>query len=36
MKFVQYMLDTKGDLKIPAIPAPKATFKSAKRRCRPR
>ena len=29
MKFVQYMLDTKGDLKIPAIPAPKATFKSA-------
>ncbi len=29
MKFVQYMLDTKGDLKIPAVPAPKATFKSA-------
>jgi len=29
MKFIQYMLDTKGDLKIPAIPAPKATFKSA-------
>ncbi len=29
MKFVQYMLDTKGELKIPAIPAPKATFKSA-------
>jgi ferritin len=29
MKFVRYMLDTKGDLKIPAIPAPKATFKSA-------
>jgi ferritin len=29
MKFVQYMLDTKGDLKIPAIPAPKASFKSA-------
>ena len=28
MKFVQYMLDTKGDLKIPAIPAPKANFKS--------
>jgi hypothetical protein len=22
MKFVQYMLDTKGELKIPAIPAP--------------
>jgi ferritin len=29
MKFIQYMLDTKGDLKIPAIQAPKATFKSA-------
>ena len=29
MKFVQYMLDTKGDLKIPAIPAPQASFKSA-------
>jgi bacterioferritin B len=29
MKFVQYLLDTKGDLKIPAIPAPKATFVSA-------
>ena len=29
MKFVQYLLDTKADLKIPAIPAPKATFKSA-------
>jgi ferritin len=29
MKFVQYMLDTKGELKIPAIPAPKATFTSA-------
>ena len=29
MKFVQYMLDTKGELKIPAIPAPKPTFKSA-------
>ena len=28
MKFVQYLLDTKGELKIPAIPAPKATFKS--------
>ena len=28
MKFVQYMLDTKGDLKIPAIPAPKSSFKS--------
>jgi bacterioferritin B len=29
MKFVQYVLDTKGGLKIPAIPAPNATFKSA-------
>ncbi len=29
MKFVQYLLDTKGDLKIPATPAPKATFASA-------
>ncbi len=29
MKFVQYMLDTKADLRIPAIPAPKATFASA-------
>jgi ferritin len=29
MKFVQYLLDTKGGLKIPAIPAPKATFASA-------
>jgi bacterioferritin B len=29
MKFIHYMLDTKGDLNIPAIPAPKATFKSA-------
>ena len=29
MKFVQYMLDTKGELRIPAIPAPKATFASA-------
>ena len=28
-KFVQYLLDTKADLRIPAIPAPKATFKSA-------
>jgi ferritin len=29
MKFVKYLLDTKGDLKIPAIPAPTATFASA-------
>jgi bacterioferritin B len=29
MKFVQYVLDTKGALRIPAIPAPKPTFKSA-------
>ena len=29
MKFVQYVLDTKGDLKIPATPAPTAEFKSA-------
>jgi len=29
MKFVKYMLDTKGDLLIPAIAAPKASFKSA-------
>src|SRR5678815_545503 len=29
MKFVKYLLDTKGDLKIPAIPAPKASFASA-------
>ena len=29
MKFVKYLLDTKGDLQIPAIPAPKATFASA-------
>jgi len=29
MKFVQYLLDTKGDLKIPAIPAPTPTFASA-------
>jgi ferritin len=29
MKFVQYLLDTKGDLKIPAVPAPTPTFKSA-------
>ena len=29
MKFVQYLLDTKGDLQIPAIPAPKMTFTSA-------
>lgn len=29
LKFVQYLLDTKGGLNIPAIPAPKATFASA-------
>ena len=29
MKFVQYVLDTKGDLQIPPIPAPKMTFASA-------
>ena len=29
MKFVKYLLDTKGDLKIPAIAAPKPTFASA-------
>jgi bacterioferritin B len=29
MKFVQYVLDTKGELKIPAIPAPKSSFASA-------
>ena len=29
MKFVKYLLDTKGDLQIPAIPAPKPTFASA-------
>ena len=29
MKFVRYLLDTKGELRIPAIPAPKATFTSA-------
>jgi ferritin len=29
MKFVNYLLDTKGELKIPAIPAPAATFDSA-------
>lgn len=29
MKFVQYLLDTKGELKIPAIAAPKPTFASA-------
>ncbi|HTM26066.1 MAG TPA: ferritin [Vicinamibacterales bacterium] len=29
MKFVQYLLDTQGDLLIPAIPAPTATFTSA-------
>ena len=29
MKFVQYILDTKGDLNIPAVPAPKMAFASA-------
>ena len=29
MKFVKYLLDTGGDLRIPAIPAPKPTFASA-------
>jgi bacterioferritin B len=29
MKFVQYLLDTKGDLKLPAVPAPTPTFASA-------
>jgi bacterioferritin B len=29
MKFVHYLLDTKGGLKIPAIPAPAMTFASA-------
>jgi ferritin len=29
MKFVKYLLDTKAELKIPAIPAPTATFASA-------
>ena len=29
LKFVKYILDTKGVLQIPAIPAPKATFASA-------
>ena len=29
MKFVQYLLDTKGDLQIPAVAAPKPTFASA-------
>ena len=29
MKFVQYLLDTKADLSIPAIPAPAATFATA-------
>jgi ferritin len=28
-KFVQYLLDTKAELKIPAIPAPTATFGTA-------
>lgn len=29
MKFVQYVLDTKGDLKIPAIPPPTMAFATA-------
>jgi bacterioferritin B len=29
MKFVQYLLDTQADLRIPEIPAPKPTFASA-------
>ena len=29
MKFVQYVLDTKGELQLPAIAAPKPTFTSA-------
>ena len=28
-KFIQYVLDTKGELRIPAIPAPTPTFASA-------
>jgi ferritin len=29
MKFVKYLLDTKADLRIPAIPSPASTFPSA-------
>jgi len=29
MKFVKYLLDTKGELQIPSVPAPKASFASA-------
>jgi len=29
LKFVKYLLDTKGDLQIPSIPAPVASFPSA-------
>lgn len=29
LKFVKYVLDTKGELQIPAVPAPTATFASA-------
>ena len=29
MKFVKYLLDTKGELRLPEIPAPAATFSSA-------
>jgi len=30
-KFIKYLLDAKGELKIPAIPAPTATFASAEK-----
>ena len=36
MKFVKYLLDTKGELQIPAIPAPKPTFASAEEAVQPR
>lgn len=29
LKFVHYILDTRGELRVPAIPAPKPTFASA-------
>ena len=29
LKFVQYLLDTKGDLKLPAVPAPTPAFRHA-------
>ena len=28
-KFIQYVIDTKGELRIPAVPAPRPTFASA-------